>query len=346
MAAAVLHGKADVRVETRSVPMPDAGDVLVEISHCGICGTDLHMVVEGWGTPGTIGGHEWSGTVIEVGPGVNDLKPGDAVVGGSMPGCDACEHCRDGRPALCLLRGQPGGPAEPDGAFAGYVCRPRAGVVALPSGLDLRTAALAEPLAVALHAVHRSGVSAGQRALVTGAGPIGMLVVVALRCEGVHDIVVSEPSPSRRALAQRLGATTLMPDDLETPTIAEPSRIVDGAFDVALECSGRADAIEAACSQLRRRGTLVLVGTGLASPNLDPNRILLNELVLTGAFEYGPAGIESAVQLLASGTADVSPLIESTDVPLDGLLDAMQALVSGTIPGKVLVTPNVAKETL
>ncbi len=340
MPAAVLHGPGDVRVEDRPVPQAGARQVVVEVSHCGICGTDLHMAIEGWGRPGSVGGHEWSGTVAATGDDVTRVAVGDAVVGGPTPACDRCEPCRAGRPSLCMTRGTPGVEAGADGAFARYVLADERAVVPVPAGLDLRTAALAEPLAVALHAVTRSGVAAGQRALVTGAGPIGTLAVVALQARGVTDIVVSEPHPLRQELARRLGAVVVDPSDLEVPSIAEPNRVVDGAVDVALECSGRAEAMVAAAAQLRRGGTLVLVGTGVEPPRFDPNRILLNELVVTGAFEYDAGGIDDAVALLASGGADVRTLVEPDDVGLDGLLDAMQGLHAGRVAGKVLVSPG------
>ena len=340
MPAAVLHGPGDLRVEERQVPQPGATDVVVEVSHCGICGTDLHMVVEGWGRNGSIGGHEWSGTVVAAGPDVSSVVVGDAVVGGPPPACGTCDPCRAGRPSLCLDRGVPG-TAGPDGAFARYVCCDGRAVVPVPVGLDLRVAALAEPLAVALHAVTRSGVRSGQRALVSGAGPIGMLAIVALRARGVDDIVVSEPNPVRQALAIRLGAQVVEPAALEVPSIAEPSRVVDGAADVALECSGRASAMVAACAQLRRGGTLVLVGTGIEPPQFDPNRILLNELVVTGAFEYDADGIATALDLLAAGDPAVGELVEPDDIGLDGLLPAMQDLAAGRIAGKVLVAPGL-----
>lgn len=339
MPAAVLHGPGDLRVEDRPVPEPGAGDVLVEVSHCGICGTDLHMVVEGWGRPGSVGGHEWSGTVVATGADVVGLSIGDAVVGGPPPGCGRCDLCHGGRTCLCLARSQPGGEGA-DGAFAPFVRADQRSVVRVPAGLDLRTAALAEPLAVSLHAITRAGARAGQRALVTGAGPIGALAVVGLRARGIDDIVVSEPSPARQALARRLGATVVDPSSLEVPSIAEPNRIVEGAVDVALECSGKAPAVEAACAQLKRGGTMVLVGTGIAAPRLDTNRILLNELVITGAYEYDDGGIAEALDLLASGAADVGGLVEPHDVPLDGMLAAMTDLAAGRIAGKVLITPS------
>jgi 2-desacetyl-2-hydroxyethyl bacteriochlorophyllide A dehydrogenase len=339
MPAAVLHGPGDLRIESRPVPRPGPEDVVAEVSHCGICGTDLHMVLDGWGRPGSVGGHEWSGRIVSIGGDVPDLSVGDAVVGGPPPGCGRCHPCLSGRHCLCLSRAQPGG-GGPDGAFAPYVRVDHRAVVPVPEGLDLRTAALAEPLAVALHAVTRARPQPAQRALVTGAGPIGALAVVALVARGVTDVVVSEPNPLRRGLVRRLGAAVVEPGQLEVPSIAEPSRIVADAFDVALECSGKPAAMEAACAQLRRGGTMVLVGTGVDSPRFDTNRILLNELVLTGAFEYDQDGIGEALGLLAGGAADVSALVEPTDVGLDGLLSAMDDLSTGRIAGKVLVTPS------
>lgn len=336
---AVLYGPGDIRVETGPAPVPGPGEVLVEVSHCGICGTDLHLALEGWGRPGSVGGHEWAGRIVAVGAGVGRVALGDAVVGGPAPTCGACPGCRAGRPSLCSVRDAPGG-GDHRGAFADHLLADQGAVVPVPEGLGLRTAALAEPLAVALHAVTVAAVAPGQRALVSGAGPIGALVVVALRARGVSDVVVCEPSPTRRALAESLGATAVSPDALEVPSIAEPARIVDGAVDVALECSGRATAVSAALAQLRRGGRLVLVGTGIEPLALDSNRILLNELVLTGAYEYDADGVVDALAILASGAVDVDALVEPDDIGLDDLATALRALAAGEIAGKVLVRPG------
>ena len=344
MRAAVLHGPGDLRVEDRPVPRPEGREALVEVHRCGICGTDVHLVVEGWGRPGSVGGHEWSGHVRAVGPEAQLVAPGDAVVGGPAPGCGTCPPCRRHRIALCEQRDTPG-TAERDGAFAEYVCVDERSLLAVPAGLDLRTAALAEPLAVAVHAVTVSGAAAGDRALVTGAGPIGALVVLALRARGVDDIVVSEPHAGRRDVAARLGATAVVtPDQLDVPSIAEPRRLVADRVDVAVECSGRAAAMAAACTQLGPGGRLVLVGSGIEPPRFDPNRILLNELEVVGAFEYDPDGMVAAVELLASGRVDVAPAVEPHDVGLEDLAQALDGLAAGRITGKVLVAPHPEEE--
>jgi threonine dehydrogenase-like Zn-dependent dehydrogenase len=339
MQAAVLRGPG--RLEVSSVPVPTVGpgEVLVAVDWCGVCGTDLHMVLEGWGAPGGWGGHEWTGRVAAVGEGVTRWAEGDAVVGGPSVRCGECRACRAGRPSLCSARSTVGvGPEQ--GAFATYTRAGADELLAVPDGLEPRAAALTEPLAVALHGITLSGVEAGQRAMVLGAGPIGALSIAALRALGVDEVTCAEPGERRQALARTVGATEVRgPDELDVPTIVEPGRIVDGAVDVVLECSGQAAAMEAGLAQLVPGGTLVLVGAGMASPRFNPNRILLNELVVTGAFTYDQGGFERALDLLTAGALPVDDLIEPEDVGLDGLLDAMHGLAEGRLAGKVLVHP-------
>jgi L-iditol 2-dehydrogenase len=339
MSAAVLRGPGRLDVEELPVPAVGPTDVLVAVDRCGICGSDLHLVLEGWGQPGSVPGHEWTGTVAAVGNDVIRWQVGDEVVGGPMVRCGRCAMCVAGRPSLCDERDTPGVGLE-RGAFATYTVAAADGLLALPPDLDRRSAALAEPLAVALHGLTRGGVHPGQRVLVAGAGPIGALSIAALRALGVEDVTCVEPSDRRRALATEVGATGVRhPDDLEVPSIAEPGRIVEGAVDVVLECSGQARAMEAGLAQLVRGGTLVLVGAGIEPPRFDPNRILLNELIVTGAFTYDLGGFDDALTLLASPSFPVAALLEPHDVPLAGVLDAMRDLVGGRVAGKVLVKP-------
>ncbi|HMJ76207.1 MAG TPA: alcohol dehydrogenase catalytic domain-containing protein [Iamia sp.] len=340
MTAAVLKGAGRLEVEEVPVPTLGAGDVLVAVDLCGVCGTDIHLVLEGWGTPGSWPGHEWIGRVAAVGPDVEQWRVGDPVVGGPVDRCGRCETCRAGRPSLCEHRDEPSDASPGQGAFATYKATPADSLLPLPEGLDPRAAALAEPLAVALHALTLSGITPGQRALVLGAGPIGSLTIAALRARGVDHVVCAEPGARRQDLARAAGATEVVhPDDLEVPSIAEPGRVVDGAVDVVFECSGRAEAMEAGLAQLVRAGTLVLVGAGIERPRFDPNRILLNELVVTGAYNHDEDGFERALELLASGALPVDALVEPGDVPLDGILEALRGLADGRLAGKVLVRP-------
>lgn len=339
MAAAVLLGPGRMEVQQVEVPPVGPGDVLVEVDLCGVCGTDLHSVLEGWGAPGGWPGHEWVGRIAAVGPGVEGWSPGDEVVGGPLARCGTCAMCVAGRASLCAARETPGIEVE-QGGFATYKVAPAAELLRMPAGLDPRAAALAEPLAVALHGIHQADLQAGRSALVMGAGPIGALSIAALRAMGVDDVACAEPGEARRALAVAAGATRVVhPADLVVPSIAEPGLIVDGAVDAVLECSGKAAAMEAGLAQLVRGGRLVLVGAGIDPPRFDPNRILLNELVITGAFTYDDDGFERALELLAGGALPIDALIEPDLVPLDGLLEAMQRLADGRLAGKVLVRP-------
>jgi (R,R)-butanediol dehydrogenase/meso-butanediol dehydrogenase/diacetyl reductase len=234
MPAAVFQGLRDVTVEDRPTPQPGPGDLILEVSHCGICGSDLHFLLEWGGRAGVIEGHEYSGTVAAMGADVTGWAIGDRAIGGPSPRCGKCEYCLAQRPSLCLERNAVGGDGGTwQGAFALYKSVHAAEALKVPDTLSLKHAALTEPLAVALHGItHGGGARPGTRWLVTGGGPIGFLSVAALKALGVDDVVVSEPKASRRALCEKLGARTVDPADLVTPSM--PFDNVDEPFDVAL----------------------------------------------------------------------------------------------------------------
>jgi threonine dehydrogenase-like Zn-dependent dehydrogenase len=337
MDAAVYEGHGVVTLRSLPVPEPGPGQVLMEISHCGICGSDLHFVIEGWSAVGSVHGHEYSGVITATGTGVTGWAVGDRVVGGPDRGCGGCGPCRAGLTNLCAHREKPGiGPSM--GAFATYKSIAADRLFRVPDRLELRPAALTEPVAVALRGVRRSGAGPGSRVLVTGGGPIGQLTVAVLRASGIDDIVVSEPNPARQRLAAELGAVTVEPSTLVEPRF--PMDLVDAPFDAAIECSGRPDAMSAALSQLGRTGVLVFSGTGMVRPQLDPLRVILNELVITGSFEYSRDDFDAALALLADGRIPTDLVIEPADVGLAGVQTAMERLAAGELAGKVMVSPH------
>ncbi len=340
MQAAVYRKPRELRVEERPIPELGPGDALIEVSHCGVCGTDLHLVLEGMGRTDSIGGHEYSGRIAALGAEVDGVwQIGDPVVGGPELPCGRCVYCRARRPSLCSERGGFDSPVPFQGAFAAYKRVHESQLFRVPEGLELRDAALTEPLAVALHAISLSEIQPGQRALITGGGPIGLLVLAALRAAGIEDITVCEPAALRRRLAERIGATKVVePEGLTTP--ATPFDTVEAAFEVAFECSGDPRAMESALAQLQRMGQLVCVGTGTRRPKLDVNRVLLNELVITGAFNYDSDGFHDALELLASGRLPNDLLIEPGDVPLVDMFQALEGLAAGEIAGKVMIVPR------
>jgi threonine dehydrogenase-like Zn-dependent dehydrogenase len=222
------------------------------------------------------------------------------------------------------------------GAFSQYIRRNELALEALPVGLDMRAAALAEPLAVALHGVTRSTARPGQRVLVSGAGPIGVLTVVALQIRGVDAIVVSEPNAGRRALAERLGVRAVTPEELAAA--AGPGR--EHAFEAAIETSGNPRAATTAVDALVPGGVFVLVGVNNKPSEIDMVRVLVDELVITGSALYDDDGIAEALDLLAAGKVPVDVVIDPTTIGLEQVGEACAQLAGGQLAGKVMVAPN------
>ncbi len=340
MPAAVYRRPGEVVVEEKPVPEPAPGEVLVEVDHCGICGSDIHMLLEGWGDkPGLVAGHEFTGTIAALGEGVEGWELGEVVVGGTTPKCGRCRRCLEGKPSQCENR-QGSIVDGHDGAFARYVLVRAAALGRLPPGVTAREAALAEPLAVALHGITRSGAAPGDSVMVMGAGPIGALSVAALVARGIGPVTVVEPGERRRELAAKLGAEKVLdPSEIETFPPWEPERISEHAVHVVLECSGKKAAMETGFHQLRRGGTMALVGAGMEGPKFDPNRFLLNELHVVGSFVYDLGGFDHALEMLASDGFPTDLLIEAEDVTLDRISDALVGLAEGRLAGKVMVVP-------
>lgn len=338
MRVAAYTGDHALAVEERDVPSPRDDEVLLAVGYCGICGTDVHGLEAGWLRPGAVPGHEYAGRIAAVGTAVRGWCEGEAVVAEPGVVCGACAFCRTGRPSLCadVIAGLLG---DFQGAFAEYVLVKARQLHRVPAGLDLRTAALAEPLAVALHGITRSGMRPGDTALVTGAGPIGCLTVAALKARGAGRVVVSEPAPVRREAALACGADrAVTPEELETP--ATPLADVADPVDVVLECAGSPAAFASGLGQLRPGGTLVIVGAGLERPTLEHTRVLLRELVVTGALNYDSGGFEAALALLADGGLPLDRLVAPGVVGLAEIMPAIAELGAGRMAGKVLVAPG------
>ncbi len=338
MPAAVYLGDGDIAVRELDVPDVAADQVLVEVSHCGICGTDLHLVLERYARPNSVLGHEWAGTIAAVGADVHGWEVGARVVQNPTPGCGECRACRRGRSSVCLRREPPDLLAWTSGAFCRYKVVPAARLLRVPDGLTTRAAALTEPTAIAIHTVNLSGVTPDDRVLVTGAGPVGLLTTAVLRARGIVDVTVSEPTPRRRERAVAVGAARVItPDELTRPPMGRP---VEEPYTLAFECSGNAAAAEAAFDHLDYAGTLVFVGTGHDMPRINHNRAIVLELSIIAAYNYDIEGFAPALELLASGRLPLEALIEPDDVLLDDLLDTMHRLAAGELPGKVMVRPE------
>jgi (R,R)-butanediol dehydrogenase/meso-butanediol dehydrogenase/diacetyl reductase len=269
---------------------------------------------------------------------VTGWELGARVVQNPIAGCGECRACLRGRPSVCLRREPPDLLDFTHGAFCRYKVVPASRLLRVPDGLSTRAAALTEPTAIAIHTVNLSGAQPGDRVLVTGGGPVGLLTTAVLRARGIDDVTVSEPAPLRRERALAVGAARVIaPTELPRAPMGRP---VAEPYTLAFECSGNAAAAESAFDQLDYAGTLVFVGTGHDMPRINHNRAIVLELTIIAAFNYDIEGFAPALELLASGKLPLDALIEGEDVLLDDVLSTMHRLAAGELPGKVMVRPE------
>ncbi len=316
MKAVVIHAAHDLRLEERETERPGAGQVLVRIATGGICGSDLHYFHNGgFGTvrlrEPMILGHEVAGHIEALGEGVEGLQVGQLVAVSPSRPCGDCAYCLKGLPNHCVsMRFY--GSAMPlphiQGAFRELLVA-EAAQCAPADGLTPGEAAMAEPLAVCLHAVRRAGDMLGRSVLVTGCGPIGILAIVAARRAGADRIVASDLSDFTLEMARKAGADETVnaaDDGGRMAAFAEGK----GSFDVLIECSGAAPALTAGISALRPRGVIVQLGLG-GDMTLPVQAMTAKELELRGSFRFHEE-FHTGVSLMRKGLVDVKPFITHT----------------------------------
>lgn len=336
MRAAMLYGRHDLRVEDQPVPEVGPGQVLLKVSYCGICGSDVHSF-EGMQAnihrrpagPRAMG-HEVAGIVAEVGPGVTTCQPGDRVTCIPWATCGACYYCRRGLVNHCVDKQLLGG------AMAEYCLAPAVTVHRIPDSLSLERAALAEPLSCCLWAIDLAGISSGATVAIIGAGTMGLLLLLLAKASGAARTVISEPHATRRAVAARLGADLIV-DPRATDLLAAVQQLTDGiGVDVALEAVGHPATIAEAIRITRRAGTIVIVGVADPAARLEvsPFDIYLRELTIRGCFTRRLT-FDRGLHWL--GTLDLDPIITHI-FPLAEVNQAMEYARTGQA-AKVLVAP-------
>jgi (R,R)-butanediol dehydrogenase / meso-butanediol dehydrogenase / diacetyl reductase len=343
MKAAVFRGVEDVRVE--DVPEPEVGpeDVVVEVSACGICGSDLHTYLHGsFVEPGQVMGHEFAGRVVAAGDAVEGVAVGDRVTGVPIVPCGECARCAEGRYNLCgvtwttaIAYGKPGAFAErvriPGAAVGGNVFK-------LDDSIDDEAGATIEPLAVGVHAVRLAGDVDGSTALVLGLGTIGQQVAQALNALGARRVIGVDLSQLRLDAARTLGVDAV--DGSPGVAAAVAAALGEGEeIDFVFECSGVPAVANAAIDVVRAGGTIVVLALYDDPITFNPTSLVQREVTVKGSIAYTAPDFAEAIELLRTGKAVAQPLITQRQ-RLDDIGDAFKVQLEKDRSLKVLVTPN------
>jgi (R,R)-butanediol dehydrogenase/meso-butanediol dehydrogenase/diacetyl reductase len=329
--AARYYGKGDIRVEdVAEAQIREPDDVLIAPFYCGICGTDLHEYAVGpIVTPTTphpltgvtlpqILGHEFSARVVEVGPAVRDVRPGDRVA--IMPAivCGRCRYCRRGQGHLCVNFACTGLSAE-TGGMAELAVVKEYQVARLPDEVSDLEGAVVEPAAVAAYGVERAGVVGGDVVLVTGAGPIGILSAMYASAAGASAVIISEPNKNRSALAEKLDIGYVV-----DPTAGALENLVaeltggDGV-DLAVECSGSTPGLSSCVTQTRKRAAIVQTGLHTKPATLDAMALSEKDLTLYGSWCWNTTDWPRIIRLIATGQYPVAKAV-TAEISLDDVV--------------------------
>ena len=316
---ALLLRQEEMSIEPAAVPSPGPHQVLIEVATVGICGSDVHYYDHGRIADFVVReplvlGHEASGTIRALGSEVTDREIGQRVAMEPQETCGRCKECLAGRYNLCPSVEFFATPPV-DGAFAQYVVLDSVRAHPVPDSMSDEAAALIEPLSVGIWAAQKAAVQPGDRVLVTGAGPVGLLCADVARARGAAAVIVSDTNDYRLGVARRRGASQTV------NALAGPLDSQIEPVDVVLECSGAAPAIRGAFAAAAPAARIVLVGMGAADLELPVALIQIRELVVTGTFRYANC-YPAAIALAASGVVDLDGLVTGEY----GLAQAAEAL--------------------
>ena len=326
-------------IEDVPVTRPGPGEVLLRVASCGICGSDVHAFRSDagfeWVRPPMTLGHEFSGTVEEIGPDVTRVSPGDRVVAVAIQGCGRCDVCLSGSTQLCPDRVAVG--LSRDGGMAGYAVMPEQHLIPVPEGLDLTVAALGEPLSVAVRAVNvRADIKFGQRVVVSGPGPIGVLCGMLARLRGAEVLLtgVGQDSEVRLPAAESVGLRTA---NLSEEPLEEHLRrsFGEGAPDVWIESSGSVKALGSALETVRPGGTVTVVGLYAEEMLFAPTQAVRRELSVLFSYSCNRADYQVALDLLGRDAVDLRPLLSK--YPLEDAPEAFEAVIQGRAVKAILV---------
>lgn len=341
MKAAVFYGKHDLRVMELPVPVPGPGQVQLQVCACGICGTDVHIFEGDEGAAkspaGTTLGHEFSGVISAVGPGVTKFKVGDRVCADPNELCGNCDYCRGGLGHYCTDMNGYG--TTRNGGFAQYCVLPVSQVYHIPDSMTFEQAAMAEPVACCLHGIDMCDIHPGDTVAVFGAGMIGLIMLQLAKLSGAATLISIEPIAEKRELAKKLGADlTIDPFATDIPAVLRQNGIT--RVNTVIECVGRTDTIAQAIEIAGPKAVVMMFG--LTKPDdtisVKPFDLFKREIVLKASY-INPYTQKRAISLISSGKIDVSTMIYDAIAleELPGLLADRQKRAAGkyiVIPGK------------
>lgn len=326
-------------LEARDVPppQPGAGEALVKVHHCGICGSDLHFYHGSAPAPPACLGHEIAGEVVAVGHDIDRVRPGDRVAVEPLVVCHQCTACVRGDYQLCEHLQIVG--IHRDGGFAEQITMPAYALYRLPAAVDTVVGALAEPLAVGVHAVRLAQIRGGERVLVLGAGTIGLLAIAAAKAAGAAEVWVTARHPHQAAAALALGASRCCRSDEELHAAAQPQ-----SMDVVIETvGGEADTLAQAIAHVRPGGQVAVLGVFSNFPTINAIALMMKEVRLFGSMTYGRDGTRSdfdtALEILAARPESFRNLVTHR-FPLSDINGAFEVAAdkrSGSL--KVMVYP-------
>ena len=301
------------------VPVPGVGEVLIEVARAGICGTDLHILDGDYALARfpMVPGHEFSGTIVAVGPGVRQQRVGERVTADPNLPCGVCPECQRGAVNQCHDLAVVG--VTRDGAFARYVSVPE-GVVVPLGDLSFAAGALVEPLACVAWGLERIRVRAGDSVLIWGAGPMGCLLLQALRASGAARVAMVDVAPARLGVARELGAElTVTPDELDHLAPFAPL-----GFELVVEATGVPAVLERAIGFARPAGTIWVFGVapGEAMASVSPYDLFRRDLALVGSFAVNQT-VPRAVAIMRGGAVRSEPLISHV-LPIEHFAEGME----------------------
>ena len=339
MKAAVYEGDQVFAVRDIPTPRPGPEQVLVRVKYCAICGTDVHAFLYDIAPSGTVMGHEFCGTVVEIGSAVTRWAVGDRVVGGGgtpPPGSGAL-RLRDPRYNYRIS-----GFADPGvlRAYAEYTLMEEWEPLAIPDGVSDEEAAMCEPTSVAVRLVRGSRLRLGDAAVVVGAGPIGLLTLQAARAAGANPVLVSEPAAARREAALRLGADAVV-DPTREDVVERMVELTGGIGpQIVYECAAARDTLQQSLEMVARGGQVNLVAIAWEPVPVLPVEWMAREIDLRASFGGAPEEWRISLELMRSGAISVAPLLETTGfISLEGVQRAFEALARPSTQLQIMVQP-------